>query len=98
MCKTLNMTDYRDTFFKVAKNKSNPHPCKHLGDFYLLEKSNTVPGYHTFSFSSFLEKLESKYSYQFIDLFADLGGYLGVFLGTSLFQLKDVFAYFFEKF
>ena len=98
ICMTLNISEYQNVFFDIMRNKSNPYPCKYLGNFYMLEKKTTLPGVHVFSFSSFTEKLESRYSYGFIDLFADLGGYLGIFLGTSLFQLKDVFAYFLKNF
>ena len=97
MCKKIDTTKYFEIYSKVQLNGSNPTPCKFLGNFYLSEKKATLPGLHIFAFSSFVQKYESKYSYQWLDLFADLGGYLGIFLGTSLFQLKDGFAYLIKK-
>ena len=72
-------------------------PCKFLGNFILVEKQNSFPERLVIQLNSAVQKIESKYSYQFLDLFADLGGYLGIFLGYSLFQLKDAIAYLMRK-
>lgn len=40
---------------------------------------------------------EVKTMYTWIDLFAALGGYLGSFLGVSLFHLRDGFAFILRK-
>ena len=82
---------------QVMMNSSCLYPCQYLGNFY-ISKNIEPAGQHLFLFKRFVQKQETKPTYSSIDLFAALGGYLGSFLGISLFHLKDCFAFFLKKF
>ena len=71
-------------------------PCRHLGNL-AISSSRAQEGFYFFYFKRHLQKYESKYTYGLVDLFAALGGYLGSFLGVSLFHLRDGFAYLIRK-
>ena len=70
--------------------------CDHLIDFDISEKHDS-PGQMKFRFKEQIRRYESKYTYGLVDLFAALSGYLGSFLGVSLFHLRDGLAYAIRK-
>ena len=45
----------------------------------------------TLIFDKFIVTKRARYSYRELELFAELGGYVGLFLGISVMHLKDVF-------
>ena len=51
-----------------------------------------------FDFEEKVKKSTSYYRYTFLSLVAEIGGYVGLFLGLSVYQLKDVFHGLFQKF
>ena len=81
-------------------NTSCLYPCKHLASFTLtvdtVEDENEVRPLPIF-FKKYLPVNTSKCSYTLLDLYAALGGYMGLFLGISIFQIKDGFAFFIRK-
>ena len=72
------------------------YPCQYLGDFELSSKE-VRPGLIRLWFKKYVRVFETKYTYSLVDLFAALGGYLGSFLGVSLFHLRDGLAYLIRK-
>lgn len=99
LCKLqVDHEKYLEVSSRVHLNRSYLRPCKFLSGFDLAEKKAFEDGWHVFTFSAYLQRFESRIAYQIVDLFADLGGYLGIFLGTSLFQLKDLLSYLINKF
>ena len=44
-------------------------------------------------FQKFIKVTNAYYSYQGLELIAEFGGYVGLFLGVSIVSLKDVFKY-----
>ena len=72
------------------------HPCQYLGNFELSSKI-AIPGMTKLWFKKYVQVFETKYTYSLLDLFAALGGYLGSFLGVSLFHLRDGLAYLIKK-
>ena len=79
-------------------NHSCLMPCKFLLDFTNDGVENPyVDNTHYLLFNSELEKRQAKYIYGIIDLLAALGGYLGSFLGVSLFHLREGFAFLIRK-
>ena len=71
-------------------------PCEHLGDIDISSRQ-IPPGKIKLRFKKNVRRFESKYTYSLVDLFAALSGYLGSFLGVSLFHLRDGLAYAIRK-
>ena len=42
-------------------------------------------------FNKYIEVINAEYSYTELELLAEFGGYVGLFLGMSLFHLADLF-------
>ena len=73
---TIKECPYPCTFIKTIFTDKNPR--------YSSEKSQ-------FRFSKLIKVTKSRYSYGELELLAEFGGYVGLFLGISVFNLKDVF-------
>ena len=75
-------------------------PCDYLGNIDLSERASdsSNPGKIKLRFKRYIQKFQTRNTYSLVDLFAALGGYLGSFLGVSLFHLKDGLAYLIRKF
>ena len=79
-------------YFKVHSSSSCMYPCKHLAHFNMKVNSNTNRKNSTslrFFFKQYIQTSTSKCTYDFLDLFAAVGGFLGLFLGFSIFEFKD---------
>ena len=50
-----------------------------------------------FHFEPVVKKTKDFYSYGSLSLFAEVGGYLGLLLGYSVYNLADCFEYFGQK-
>ena len=99
LCKAkIGHEKYFEAIAKVHRNGLFLLPCKFLSGFELFEKKPFEDGWHVFTFPSYVLVSKTRYAYFFVDLFADFGGYLGIFLGTSIFQLKDGLPYLINKF
>ena len=86
-------------------------PCKHLANFVLtsdtLEKPENGPGMEEelpqwqlgidFYFKSYLQKSTVKCTYDELDLYAAVGGFMGMFLGASILQTKDLLVFIFKQ-
>ena len=99
ICHNITRDEFKDMsriYTKVYSSSLCRFPCKYHGNFGVTPHFQ-YRGYYTIRFKPLVRKLESKPSYSVIDLFAALSGYLGAFLGFSLFQLKDGFAYIIRK-
>ena len=75
-------------------------PCHSLE--ISLAGSNVVPNPNEKSrlvlfFKNVVTKSEEKRLYQWRNLFAEIGGYVGIFLGYSLLSLGDTIAWAFKK-
>ena len=66
---------------------------------YVQDKNPLTKDFEvTFEFEQQVKKSTSYYRYTFLSLVAEIGGYVGLFLGLSVYQLKDVFYGLFQKF
>ena len=61
-----------------------------------LKTSNTWT--LTLRFLKYIRVTTSYYSYKELELLAEFGGYIGLFLGVSIFHLKDALKIFFKMF
>lgn len=78
---------------KMEDNTKCPYSCSYLNSFTVNELSTNEKASLTKAFVNFkpyLEKQEDQHIYLSLDLFADLGGYVGIFMGVSLFHVKDL--------
>ena len=80
------------------------HPCKYLhlqlsqtleGD--MQESLNDEVSKTSFNFQPVVRKTKAYYSYGTLTLFAEVGGYLGLLLGYSVYNLADFIEYFCRK-
>ena len=62
---------------------------------YKIDKSDQEEtakhSYLTIKFQRFVKLSKSRYSYTILELIAEFGGYVGLFLGLSINQLSKVF-------
>ena len=71
------------------------YPCKFIKIALTTLKGihNTTQN-HTFKmyFNQYIKVTDTQYSYTGLELLAEFGGYVGLFLGISVFHLNQVFA------
>ena len=67
-----------------------PYPCSFTRTF-TRDKSANNQGKLQFIFSNLVKTTKSRYSYRELELLAEFGGYVGLFLGISVFNLREVF-------
>ena len=72
------------------------YPCKFTRIFVKDKQPTAGEGELRFTFNKFIKTSKSRYSYGGLELLAELGGYMGLFLGVSVFQLKDGFNIMFQ--
>ena len=81
---------------KLYKDKVCAYPCKYLTNFGITSAPSAYPktpgikSKNVFLFGEYGQSYKAMYTYTSLDLFAALGGYIGVFLGVSLFNIKDL--------
>ena len=78
------------------KTQSCPYPCKFTRT-YFRDKTKLKPDHENPSslflrFNKFVKVSKARYSYGGLELLAELGGYVGLFLGISVFHLSDAFS------
>ena len=69
-------------------------PCTYLRLKVILEKQINLAnedGYLRVNFEDQVKQVKSFYRYSFLSLIAEVGGYVGLFLGVSVYQLTTVF-------
>ena len=73
-----------------------PYPCRFQKNKLLLQNLDPTSflssnNYLIFSFEKYVKTTEFYLDYTELELLAEFGGYVGLFLGISVFDLKDVF-------
>ena len=78
-----------------------PYPCKftrtYFRDKVKLNSENINPDFAGnpssifLNFKKFIKISKARYSYGGLELLAEFGGYVGLFLGISVFHLSDAF-------
>ena len=54
-------------------------------------KSNYETPKMMFEFNKFIKTTKARYAYRELEFLAEFGGYVGLFLGISVFHLREVF-------
>ena len=78
------------------------YPCKFLNRFAKFTNilNQRVKGRRLLmvSFKKYVSKSEAFYAYSGLDFFAAVGGYVGLCLGLSIFDIRNGFFYLIKKF
>ena len=88
-----------DLYNKLASKsytiQSCPYPCKFTRTYFKdkrkWKRNNKNPSSLFLRFNKFIKVSKARYSYGRLELLAELGGYVGLFLGISVFHLSDAF-------
>ena len=86
-------------FLKISANGKEvddcPYPCHFLRtgitNMEYKDKTSHDNGRIWLAFDKYIKVTTSNYSYTGLELLAELGGYVGLFLGLSVFDLRHVF-------
>ena len=90
--------------YDQSTNKSCKFPCKTLVIRYskedeIPEKPEPVDGKEVailkLKFEDTIKKIQGYYLYSFLSLIAEIGGYVGLFLGVSFYQITEIVDHFF---
>ena len=85
---------FKDMMHSPIKNCS--YPCKFLRVLVTPAKSRDSKdlkhqGEIKMAFNKFIRVTNAEYSYTELELLAEFGGYVGLFLGMSVFHFSDLF-------
>ena len=80
------MKFYQDQHYNNIKEC--PYPCKYTR-IQMGSKSND--DIMQFEFNKFIKTTKSRYAYRELEFLAEFGGYVGLFLGISVFHLRELF-------
>ena len=80
-----------EIFKQETKNSSCLFPCKFLASFTAtVDSSESEDGRKLrIFFKEYVQTITVKCTYDELDLEAAVGGFVGLFLGISIFQIKD---------
>ena len=68
-----------------------PKPCKILNIKPYVQVYDSMINVVNVHFPKFVKVSKTEYSYQELELFAEFGGYVGLFLGVAVVHLADIF-------
>ena len=68
-----------------------PYPCTFTRTSIRDKNAQYSAGKAQLVFSNLVKTTKSRYSYRELELLAEFGGYVGLFLGISVFNLREVF-------
>ena len=89
------MALYQSLMAKRFTIKECVYPCTFTKTFY-RENNAQGEGDVSLTFSKLIKTTKGRYSYRELELLAELGGYVGLFLGISVLSLKDLLAKFLQ--
>ena len=87
---------FRDVFLgtDMQVGKECPYPCQFLMNRITTtdyKEENDTDNAISMEFDKYIKVTTSTYGYTELELLAELGGYVGLFLGLSVFDLRLVF-------
>ena len=81
---------YKNLWGQVDSMKECPRPCK-FTKVYVRSDTIRKKGRFIFKFNWFITTTKSRYAYNGLEFLAEFGGYVGLFLGISIFDLRVAF-------
>ena len=84
------MEFYDEQYFDRFHIKECPYPCKST-KINMESKMDLEYPVMQFEFNKFIKTTKSRYAYRELEFLAEFGGYVGLFLGISVFHLREVF-------
>ena len=69
-----------------------PYPCKFLKLFMVSLKGREQKTTFSMDFNQYIKVTEAYYSYTELELIAEFGGYVGLFLGISVLDINQIFS------
>ena len=82
---------------RLLRNNSCLYPCKFLSNFVVSKSYRHSSGNVALRFKPYVQNFKAHHTYTGLDLFAALGGYMGLFLGVSVFHIKDAIVVLIQK-
>jgi hypothetical protein len=103
ICKDLNNSKkarelYHRLHQKTNKIKDCLYPCKFIKIAVTPYKTRSDKNTTRLKFDKFIKVTKAAYSYTELELLAEFGGYVGLFLGFSVFQVSHVVDIILDKF
>ena len=94
ICIDKNKSNKAVTFYNEQWNnrfniKQCPYPCK-TTRIHMERGSNFEEPCIMFEFNKFIKTTKARYNYRELEFIAEFGGYVGLFLGISVFHLREV--------
>ena len=81
---------YHRLHHKTHKIKDCLYPCKFIKNAVVPYKKRSDKNTTRLKFDKFIKVTKAVYSYTELELLAEFGGYVGLFLGFSVFQVSQV--------
>jgi hypothetical protein len=80
---------YQKLFSKRFTIEECPYPCTFMESSF--RKSASIVDGLQLKFNKFIKSTKARYAYQELEMLAEFGGYVGLFLGISVYNLKEIF-------
>ena len=81
---------YRNLFNKRFAIKECPYPCLFMKVSFRSKTFRNSPGL-TLQFNKFIRTTRATHFYGELEMLAEFGGYMGLFLGISVYHLRTTF-------
>ena len=85
-----SMKCYKDQWNNIFNINQCLYPCK-FTKIYMGRGSDYDEPKIRFEFNRFIKTTKARYVYQELEFLAEFGGYVGLFLGISVFHLREAF-------
>ena len=93
ICTDLNKTKEAfkigSKYYKTTDSRC-PRPCTFVKVLYVTKEKKSNKKFIKIKYPLSIKVIQSYYIYDFLSLFAEIGGYVGLFLGYSVYQITDL--------
>ena len=81
---------YHSLFYKRFTIKDCPYPCTFMKVSFRNKNTFSPPGL-ILNFNKFIQTTRATHFYGELEMLAEFGGYMGLFLGISVYHLRTTF-------